>query len=58
MKKGLKWTVAFLAAVAASVFSLAATAGEDEVLLDVPDNYELTEAELNEIGEDFISRED
>lgn len=31
---------------------------QDEVLLDVPDNYELTEAELNEIGEDFISRED
>ena len=31
---------------------------QDEVLLDVPDNYELTEAELNESGEDFISRED
>nr|MCR5839801.1 hypothetical protein [Kiritimatiellia bacterium] len=39
MKKGLKWTVAFLAAVAASVFSLAATAGEGEVLLDVATNY-------------------
>ena len=39
MKKGLKWTVAFLAAVGASVLSLAATAGEDEVLLDVATNY-------------------
>ncbi|MBQ3746534.1 MAG: hypothetical protein II863_03885, partial [Kiritimatiellae bacterium] len=39
MKKGLKWTWTFFAAVAASVFSLAATAGEDEVLLDVATNY-------------------
>ena len=31
---------------------------QDEVLLDVPDDYELTEAELNESGEDFISKED
>ena len=39
MKKSLKWTWTFLAAVAASVFSLAATAGEGEVLLDVATNY-------------------
>ena len=39
MKKGLKWTWTFLAAVGASVLSLAATAGEDEVLLDVATNY-------------------
>ena len=39
MKKSLKWTWTFLAAVGASVLSLAATAGEDEVLLDVATNY-------------------
>ena len=39
MKKSLKWTWTFLAVVAASVFSLAATAGEGEVLLDVATNY-------------------
>ena len=39
MKKSIKWTWTFFAAVAASVLSLAATAGEDEVLLDVATNY-------------------
>ena len=39
MKKSLKWTWTFFAAVAASVFSLAATAGEGEVLLDAATNY-------------------
>ena len=39
MKKSLKWTWTFFAAVAASVFSLAATADEGEVLLDVATNY-------------------
>ena len=39
MKKSLKWTWTFLAAVAALVFSLAATAGEGEVLLDAATNY-------------------
>jgi len=39
MKKSLKWTWTFFAAVGTSVLSLAATAGEDEVLLDVATNY-------------------
>lgn len=31
---------------------------QDEVMLDVPDDYELTEAEQNESAKDFISKED
>jgi len=31
---------------------------QDEVMLDVPDDYELTEAEQNESAKDFISKEE
>lgn len=30
---------------------------QEEVMLDIPDDYELSEAEQNESGEDFISKE-
>ena len=31
---------------------------QDEILLDVPDNYEMSDAELTESAKDFISKED
>ena len=31
---------------------------QDEVMIDIPDNYQMTEEQLNETGEDFKSNEE